>query len=374
MLAGCILLAGAVFSGCGGSTSTASGPMPSASATPTSSPQPSPTPSNVPIGQITEFSIPTNNSGPRGIASGPDGGLWFTESNVDKIGQLTISGQFTEYPIPKHGQILPAMPGAISSAPVGGLWFTELGRDRIARLAGGGGFEEYPKLSPPQTQPQGIAPGSDGAIWFTTAGPYPSSAIGRVDILGHFTQYNLPANRFPGAITGGSDGALWFVETTGVGSGTYTTGIGRITTAGQFSETAGGGSLTPQGIAPGPDGALWFGDGAHIGRSTTAKQVTLFAIPSNPAASVSAIANGPDGALWFTDLSNKIGRITPTGQVTEYTIPTADSMPLGITAGSDGALWFTENAAGRIGRITTGLTPFRASSNRPRTQLHTQRH
>lgn len=39
--------------------------------------------------------------------------------------------------------------------------------------------------------------------------------------------------------------------------------------------------------------------------------------------------------------------------VTEYTVPTANSEPEGITAGSDGALWFTEYRAGQIGRITT---------------------
>lgn len=37
--------------------------------------------------------------------------------------------------------------------------------------------------------------------------------------------------------------------------------------------------------------------------------------------------------------------------ITEFALPTADSLPRGITAGPDGALWFTESA-GSIGRIT----------------------
>jgi len=47
--------------------------------------------------QITEFPIPTSNSGPLGIALGPDGNLWFTESNVGKIGRITPTGTFNEF-------------------------------------------------------------------------------------------------------------------------------------------------------------------------------------------------------------------------------------------------------------------------------------
>src|SRR3984957_6103486 len=64
------------------------------------------------------------------------------------------------------------------------------------------------------------------------------------------------------------------------------------------------------------------------------------------------ITAGPDGALWFTENnSNKIGRMTSAGAVSEYHTP-SDSRPVVITTGPDGALWFTE-AANNIGRITT---------------------
>ena len=41
-------------------------------------------------GKVSEFPIPTANSGPWGITSGPDGNIWFTESLKDKIGKLQI--------------------------------------------------------------------------------------------------------------------------------------------------------------------------------------------------------------------------------------------------------------------------------------------
>ena len=40
------------------------------------------------------------------------------------------------------------------------------------------------------------------------------------------------------------------------------------------------------------------------------------------------------------------------GQITEYSMPTANSSAFGITSGPDGALWFTEQGSNQIGRIT----------------------
>jgi hypothetical protein len=66
------------------------------------------------------------------------------------------------------------------------------------------------------------------------------------------------------------------------------------------------------------------------------------------------ITAGPDGNLWFTESrANKIGRITPSGTIDEFPVPTAKSLPFGITAGPDGNLWFTESKANKIGRITS---------------------
>jgi len=62
------------------------------------------------------------------------------------------------------------------------------------------------------------------------------------------------------------------------------------------------------------------------------------------------ITAGPYGAIWFTDTTNNaIGRITTSGTITEFTIPTGSSQPNGITVGPDGNLWFTEGASGKIG-------------------------
>jgi virginiamycin B lyase len=79
---------------------------------------------------ITEFQIPTSNSSPESITSGPDGNLWFTEWGVNKVGRVTPSGTFTEFPIPTPN----SFPTAITSGPDGNLWFTEGQGNKIGRI------------------------------------------------------------------------------------------------------------------------------------------------------------------------------------------------------------------------------------------------
>jgi virginiamycin B lyase len=142
----------------------------------------------------------------------------------------------------------------------------------------------------------------------------------------------------------GPDGALWFTEP-GVSQ------IGRITPDGTVTNEypgAGGSEITV-----GPDGNLWFTFGDQIGRMTLTGEVTWFSIPTSQSISI-GITRGPDGNLWFTEnWGQKIGRITPTGVVTEFPLPSA-TYPAGITAGPDGALWFAEFGGQRIAKISVG--------------------
>ena len=43
-------------------------------------------------GAVTEYTVPTGGANPTGITAGPDGALWFTESNANKIGRITTGG------------------------------------------------------------------------------------------------------------------------------------------------------------------------------------------------------------------------------------------------------------------------------------------
>jgi virginiamycin B lyase len=50
-----------------------------------------------------------------------------------------------------------------------------------------------------------------------------------------------------------------------------------------------------------------------------------------------------------------IGKITTSGQITEYPIGTG-KVPYDIVAGRDGNLWFTENINDKVGAVDTGGT------------------
>ena len=226
-------------------------------------------------------------------------------------------------------------------------------------------------------QPQGIATGPDGNLWFTESG---DGQIGRVTPAGVVTQFTLPSvpppagsspgtpagQQTPEAIAAGPDGALWFTTADSL--------IGRIGTDGTISEFAVEGLTASQpdsglptsdsDITLGPDGALWFtGVPGEVGRITMPGVVTEFAVPADPPpagsvsgtpaspATLNAITAGPDGALWFTDMNGKVGRITTAGAVTEFAVPSGGNLG-GITTGPDGALWFTDANEG-VGRITT---------------------
>ena len=56
------------------------------------------------------------------------------------------------------------------------------------------------------------------------------------------------------------------------------------------------------------------------------------------------ITVGPYGDLWFTDANgNTIDKISVTGKMTEYDVPTAGAGPNGITTGPDGNLWLQKH-------------------------------
>ncbi|HEU5382167.1 MAG TPA: hypothetical protein VFV38_42680 [Ktedonobacteraceae bacterium] len=214
-------------------------------------------------------------------------------------------------------------------------------------------------LPTPNAHPFGIVEGPDSqTLWFTEEmgnkiGSVPNSDVGTP------AEYPIPtANAFPQFITIGSDNNLWFTETHAGQIGQF---VISTKTFHEFAIPSLHGILfEPGGIASGPDGNLWFtlsGLDSHggligaIGRMTTSGTVTIFLVGllgllSHP----QQIAVGPDGNLWFTDAGlNKLGRITPTGTLTLFSVPTANAGLQGIVGGPAGFIIFTEFHANKIG-------------------------
>ncbi len=296
---------------------------------------------------ITEFSIPTNNSQPNGITSGPDDDVWFTEYYGNKIGQITPSGTITEFSVPTEN----SYPQDIVSGPDGNLWFTEDGGNNIGRVTPSGIFTEFPV--PTSNSGVGdIATGTDGNIWFTEKW---GNKIGRISANGIITEFLIPTiNSKPQSITSGPDGNIWFTEQ-------YANKIGRITPTGIITEfSLGYVYVGPYGITSGPDGNLWFTESSlnRIGRITPSGIVTQFLVAPD-ALYTYDITTGSDGNVWFTEYATgesiwKIGKITTSGAISTY--PVISDYILGITSGPDGNLWFTERYGGKIGRVNLSIT------------------
>jgi len=233
----------------------------------------------------------------------------------------------------------------------------------------------------------GTAFAADGTLWFYEHpffAPRPNVSpdkdrIGHLKAEGTIEEFTVPtAQRDPGSIARGPDGAMWFTETTAVK-------LGRIAPDGAIVEYPLPSELdrlptfasryTPPpladptkvinplarahypelgGLVAGSDGALWLTApyANALVRVTTSGAVHVFALPSGLSLPGS-IARGPDGALWFT-ASGAIGRLTTAGVATRF--PVDAKLPLtSIVWGPDGNLWYSF-FDGRIGRITPAGT------------------
>jgi streptogramin lyase len=129
----------------------------------------------------------------------------------------------------------------------------------------------------------------------------------------------------------------------------------------------------PSHWARGPDGQLWFTEGSasassnplstpavdRIGRLDPATNAVVEFGGLSIGADAQAIAAGPDGNIWFLEFgTNSVGRITPSGVVTEFQLPPGLQLTRDrgeeLTAGPGGDMYFTTN--GGIARMTTAGT------------------
>jgi streptogramin lyase len=349
-------------------------------------------PAGAETGSISETGVPTANSQPLSIVTGPDGNLWFTEFRGNKIGRLAPDGTvLAEYPIPTTVPPTAAnptgssQPDEIDVGPDGNLWFAEVLGNRIGRITPNGVITEF--LVPTAgSRPTVIAPGPDGNLWFTERGTAaaPGNKIGRITPSGTITEFLLPAGSRPLGITAGPDGNVWF-------SLSAANKVGRIDPQSEaivLFDVPTAGAL-PFEMTGGPDGNVWFTEplANQVARVRPDGVITEFPLPG-PGRGPNTIRRGPDpnGAkdcayqrqalgesvfvqrygtfgncvarlattqtLWFTETQgNAIGQITTAGVVFEYAIPTPASAPIGVAEGPDGALWFAENGANKIGRL-----------------------
>jgi len=164
--------------------------------------------------------IPTAGANAQAIEAGPDGNMWFTEfTDPGKVGRVNLNvtpRTITEFPAGKS--LL-----GIGTGPGGDLWFTEAsGTPKVHRIAPDGtGLASSATLAAGTSDPESIARGRDGAMWFTI---FNGSQIGRITADLGVQQFaaGITAGSGPRELTEGPDGNMWFTEEMG-------NRIGRIT-------------------------------------------------------------------------------------------------------------------------------------------------
>ena len=149
-----------------------------------------------------EYPTPTKLSNPLGIAAGTDGMLYVVEGSRNTIARVDPSGgAMTEILIPN------GLSGSIAAGPDGDIWFGE--SQSLTQLKADGTVTSFPL---PGVTAISIVSGPDDNLWFATG-----DAIGQMVLSTHaVTTFPIPtANSDTNSVTVGPDGSLWFAENAG---------------------------------------------------------------------------------------------------------------------------------------------------------------
>jgi virginiamycin B lyase len=291
---------------------------------------------------ITEYAPPA--IGPAGMVTGADGNLWFTEAGGDAISSIKSDGTgYTTHSLISDGF---GVPITDTLGPDGNVWFGDCTTNQVGKITTSGTITTYTGQSD-----EGIitfAAGLDGNIWFSECFGATGGSVGAINTTtGTLNEIAVPNGGAPYPVALGPDGSVWYGDIANFVLGHISSG-----SATSFAPLT---NNEPTAMTAGSDGAIWFTETNFIGRMTTAGVLSpapqynlTMLVGGTP--NTNFITAGPDGALWFADGGNDaIGRITTSGAVTEYPVPTIGANPVGIAVGPDGNIWFTENATDKIG-------------------------
>jgi virginiamycin B lyase len=245
---------------------------------------------------IREWEVPTPNSRPHDPAVGPDGALWYTAQNANRLGRLD----------PRTGQ-----------------------------------FRAYP-LKTPNSGPHGLAAGPDGNIWYTGNR---AALIGKLDPkTGEVTEYKIlnPQARDPHTPVFDQAGILWFTVEGGNMVGRLDPRTGDL----ELREVPTP-SAVPYGIAVNGQGVPFFCEfGTNKIASIDPKTLEIREHMLPQGARPRRLAVAADGSVYYTDYGRGyLGRLVPaTGKVQEWPSPGGrDSRPYGITITPNGLIWYSES-------------------------------
>lgn len=297
------------------------------------------------------FPVPTSEAGLGRIVTAPDGSMWFTERDANKVGRITPTGQITEFAFPAE------FPGTttlkdLDVAPDGTIWVLYESGENLRHIRPDGSTITDWSLDP-EGDPAGdslrVAP--DGTAW--VVGQFDESIVATVTDAGGQLLPNPPGCE--DALGMAADGSMWCRTSSGL----------------NHLDPAGGGvnypannyAAYPYAIAAGPVGSIWFGryfsgtfatspDDGEVGYlDAGSAQVTAFNTGSRTAPA--DLVQGLDGNMWFTSIGAAagIGHVSRTGRGALTAIGGYE--PTSLTFAPDGSIFTTDATNNVIIRVTT---------------------
>lgn len=319
---------------------------------------------------ITEFALPAAEQGPIALTFGADRNLWvLTPVGVERV---TPAGSATPFAAPGGA----TLGGGVVLGADGAVWtlgtvFGGIGpcTANAYRIASDGTFAAHALFATACDDfPADITRGSDGTLWFAFQGGFACGPIGSITTSGavdHVVNFCNPNGIASAArhLSRGSDGFLYLAQFDRFGPNGGPSNVYQLTPAGAIRKTfAFPDGSQPEGIAAGHGHDIWVtlnGTNAIARINTLTTHVSTFAIPTpnalaqfdfGIASGTSQIVDGGPRGMWFVEnAANQIGRITESGKVFEYRVPSASSGLSGLA--TDGPLWFAERSTNKIGQL-----------------------
>lgn len=272
--------------------------------------------------QFWQQTPPGGKSGIMGIVVAPDDTIWFAEQYADYIGSFTPkTSKYHVYPLPTisvpdpshpgQTQHLPSAPNDLALDQHGILWFTELNASAIGALnTATGAIRQYPlgrEKNGGSFNPYGITVDPQGVVWFSEAS---TNRLGRLDPVSGQVRYFTSSSVDSPLMELASDtrGHIW---------------------------------------------ATVFARGLLFQFDPASSTFTAYSSPgvTSDSGSLYGLLVAGNGDIWVAATAqNLVARLAvQEKRFYAYSIPTANSLPMGLVEDAHHAIWFTEAGSDKIG-------------------------
>jgi virginiamycin B lyase len=300
---------------------------------------------------IREYDVPTPKARPHDPALGPDGALWFTEQEANKLGRLDPStGKITEFPLktPHSG------PHGLVADRQGNIWYTGNYAALIGKLdPRTGNVTEYPMPDPAAHDPHTPVFDAQGILWFTVQ---QGNMVGKLDpATGKIELRTVPTpNAVPYGMAINSKGIPVFCEF-------GTNKLGQIDPRTlEITEFVLPEGARPRRLAIAADDRVYYSDfeRGYLGLFDPAtRRVKEWASPGGANSEPYGIAITHDGVVWYSEAGvkpNTIVRFDPnTQKFARASIPSGGGVVRNMVATPDGKLYLACSGVNKVGIVAT---------------------